>query len=305
MRLTLWTLVIVAQALAAPGVGPEAAFHAGIGVKEAGPVRMDLPAAVLDKTRKDLADLRVRDPEGKEIPFRVERLAAGQTRLLPMAAFKSAGRRGRTVLTARLKAEAEIEGVLLETPAHEFLKSATVEASPDGKRWKRLAQKRPVFRQAGGAGNIHILFTPAPALHLRVTLDDARSAPVAFTGLRARSAPVQAPAVVLTFQAAHAGEHALVFGNPEAKAPRFPLSALDSLPFDLAQEAALGAVRVNPDYQPPSARIPEGTLPPDTTLKAQGAKAGKPAGARLAIWAALCAAVALLLVVVARRQKSA
>ena len=86
-----------------------------------------------------------------------------------------------------------IDGVTLETVAPSFIKAVRVEGSADGVAWNRLADGQPVFRQPYGAVRLHVAFPAAAWPFLRLTVDDHRSEPVAFTH------PVLAPIAFARF----------------------------------------------------------------------------------------------------------
>ena len=49
-------------------------------IPKAGLVRIDLPAETLDAAEADLADLRLLDPAGNEVPFFIERMMPNRKR---------------------------------------------------------------------------------------------------------------------------------------------------------------------------------------------------------------------------------
>ncbi|MEJ1972819.1 MAG: hypothetical protein WDM96_10260 [Lacunisphaera sp.] len=69
-----------------------------------------------------------------------------------------------------------------------FLKAAHVDVSADGREWQSLGPAVPLFRQFG-AEQLQLKLGGQPAAFVRITLDDAHSRPVEFTGARIFSRP--------------------------------------------------------------------------------------------------------------------
>src|SRR5262245_31293976 len=165
-----------------------------IEVPAPGLVRIALAPATLDALRPALEDLRLADSTGTEVPFLIERPAPQPAPVLAAKSFKPALRGMATVLELETGSDVPINGVTLETPEREFLKAVRVEGSQDGSRFTTLAEGIPIFRQ-GGAGELSVQIPSGLWTRLRLTLDDRRSAPVAFTGARWHAAEgVVAPA---------------------------------------------------------------------------------------------------------------
>ena len=156
-----------------------------------GMTRLELPPATHGVSQPALADLRLVSPEGVETPFLIEDMVPPRVEDQATNDFRATLGGRRSVLTANQKA-GEIEAVILQTPARGFLKSATVEGSEDGNTWQPIVSGEIVFHQAGPANRLRIPLPPSSWPHLRVTLDDDRSPPVAFTGMRVT--PVRAKA---------------------------------------------------------------------------------------------------------------
>jgi hypothetical protein len=152
-----------------------------IEVPAPGLVKAALPPETLDALRPSLEDLRLADSTGIEVPFLIERPAPGPAPVRAARSFKPVLRGATTVLDIETGTDVPINAVTLETPEREFIKAVRVEGSRDGQRF--TAEGIPIFRQ-NGATELTVRFSSGVWTQLRLTLDDQRSSPVAFTGAR-------------------------------------------------------------------------------------------------------------------------
>jgi hypothetical protein len=148
-----------------------------------GLVRFSVPLETLDAARPALEDLHIHDGEGREVPFDLDRPV--QRAALSAAPHKYLSRieTNTTVAFIETGLAQPVVGVTLQTPARDFLKPVRVEGSSDGARWATIADGLPVFVLANGATQLRVNFAAGVWPHLRVTLDDRRSAPVPITGV--------------------------------------------------------------------------------------------------------------------------
>lgn len=172
-------LVLLCATVAA--AAPEQ-WQQSVDVKVPGITRLELPPATLGASQSSLADLRLIAPDGVETPYLLEDTTPPHFKNEATTDFKAALLGNTTVLTAR-NLSGPIEAVILESPASGFLKSLHVEGSRDGTTWQSISTAGIVFRQTGGVERMHTPVTPGDWPQLRVTLDDGRTPPVAFTGL--------------------------------------------------------------------------------------------------------------------------
>jgi hypothetical protein len=68
---------------------------------------------------------------------------------------------------------------------------AQATSSADGRNWQTLAQGQPIFRQPGGASQLHLGLPPGRWQQLRLTVDDQRTQPIPFTGARIHAADAE------------------------------------------------------------------------------------------------------------------
>jgi hypothetical protein len=160
-----------------------------------GLIRLELPAETLDAARADLADLRIQDPQGGEVPFLLDRGAPTPGVSRDAKSLRVALDAASTVLIVETGTTAALDGVTLSTPSEGFIKAARVAGSADGATWRVLAERLPIFRQPNGV-QLHLPFPEGAWRFLRVTVDDRRSPPVPFTGARVRVAALDPVASV-------------------------------------------------------------------------------------------------------------
>ena len=162
-----------------------------------GLVKIDVPLETLDHARSGLEDLRMYDAQGVEVPFLIERPVQIPAVVQAVRNLRVTLRPEATVVVVETGLTQALDGVILESPARDFIKSAMIEGSQDGKVWQTLGDGDPLFRLALGGSKLELPL-PSPAgkwAWLRVTLDDRRSAPVPITGARIQAAgPESAPA---------------------------------------------------------------------------------------------------------------
>jgi hypothetical protein len=151
-------------------------------VPNPGVVRLLLPPETLDLARANLEDLRLLDPAGQEMPFLLERVTPSPPPAVrPPVAFRVELGDGFTRLLIETGSATPFVAVTLVSPAPNFLKAARLEFSDDGARWQTAQSGVPVFRQFG-AEQVRLEFAARVAAFARITLDDARTRPVPFTG---------------------------------------------------------------------------------------------------------------------------
>jgi len=160
-------------------------------VTQPGLTRIELEPELLDASQTKggapFHDLRIISPGNVETPYIIALPRIIRPEMVEVPEFRAALNPNtlNTVLEFRPPAGSMTSEVLLQTPAASFIKSATFEASLDGTRWQTLASNELLCRQ-NGTERLRFTFAPAAWTHFRVTLDDARSKPVVFTGAQVR-----------------------------------------------------------------------------------------------------------------------
>src|ERR1051326_4733318 len=186
--LLLVASVVAGQAFA--GTFSEWQQRQSFEVPAPGLVKVALPPATLDASRPALEDLRLADSTGNEVPFLVERPAPAPAPVRAARSFKPGLRGAATVLEIATGTDVPINAATLE---REFIKAVGIERSRDGQRFNLIADGLPLFRRSG-AGDLTLRFPAGIWPRLRLTVDDQRSPPVAFTGARLHAADaVDAP----------------------------------------------------------------------------------------------------------------
>lgn len=191
-------LAIAALALATTGaaaIAPTEWQHRQhLEIATPGLTKVLLPAATFDAAQPQLGDLRLIDASGQEVPYLLDRdtRADGPEPIRPLdpRAFRAVLNGDTTQLQIETGATGLLDAIELETSVPFFLKAAHVEISADGATWQSLGAAVPVFRQFGAA-QLRLSLGRRAAGFVRVTLDDFRSRPVAFTGAKLFPASTQ------------------------------------------------------------------------------------------------------------------
>ena len=169
-------------------------FNQSVDVPAAGLVRLQLPPETLDAGRPELEDLRILDSTGAEVPFLLDRPAPRISATLRPKELRTELEPTVTRISLTTGMKMPVRGVMLEAaPGPEFIKAASVEGSHDGSQWQQLANSQPIFRTAGGAANLRIVFAEGLWEFLRLTIDDSRAPAVPFTGVQLEAAEANPP----------------------------------------------------------------------------------------------------------------
>ncbi len=154
--------------------------------------RLDVtPALVSASARGDLSDLRLRDGQGREVPYLLvppsdpapRWVRAPVVRPIPVRNKKESG------AELDLGATSDVAGLRLDVPARaSFVRSLRVEGSVDGARWTTLVAEGAIYalEREGCAPpacgpwltNLEVRFPLATVRRLRVVFDDRRAPPL-------------------------------------------------------------------------------------------------------------------------------
>jgi hypothetical protein len=196
-RPALLLALLAATAATAALTPTEWQHRQALTVAAPGLTKIAVPAATFNAAQPDLADLRLVDPTGREVPYLLDRDLSfrgpqryERAKALNPASFRSAPNGDTTQLLIETGTTADLLAIELESSVPYFLKAAHVEVSTDGREWQSLGAALPVFRQFG-AEQLRLPLNRAAAF-VRVTVDDFRSRQVAFTGARLLPAPTRA-----------------------------------------------------------------------------------------------------------------
>lgn len=173
------------MAMGSPGASyQEWAAEQEIDVPKPALISIMLTPETFDQARPDLADLRLLDPTGQEVPyfFKFQPTASTQTRREVNPVTVIDGRKTR--LNIPLQRPAQLRAVTFETPAPTFFKGVTIEAESAVGKFQPLVKQRVLYRQNG----VEQLSLPLDLLgtdirSLRITFDDSTSAPIPITAL--------------------------------------------------------------------------------------------------------------------------
>ncbi len=123
-----------------------------------GLVKISIPMPTLGALRPGLQDLRLFDADGKEVPFVIEQPFQSSNTVFKAVHFEVKIRDRSTVISFDTGQTLPLEEMILETPASQFLKAATVSASRDGLTWQPLSADDLLFRYPNGAAKLGLLF---------------------------------------------------------------------------------------------------------------------------------------------------
>lgn len=165
-----------------------------------GLVELAIPPAALDRALGGLVDVRVIDGAGREVPYLFRAKPRPPVRTETVATeISQSGVEDATVAVYRTAAAGTIDTITLRTPARDFIKPVTMEASDDRSRWWPLAIRYPVFRQSDGSERLAIRVAPGRYPYLRITVGDARERPIPLTSVTTYQTPPEpAEAEVVT-----------------------------------------------------------------------------------------------------------
>jgi hypothetical protein len=166
-------------------------YRQEIQIASQGLVKIDLPVDTLDAAQPGLADLRVLDNTGNEVPYLIERPRPTGKVVRDAKQFQDSLTQDFTVIALETGFTEPIEGVTLTTPDGSFIKAVQVEGSADKKSWRPLATGQPIFRQSNGFSQLHVVVPTGAWPFLRLTVDNRRSPPVPFTGARIHAAAAE------------------------------------------------------------------------------------------------------------------
>lgn len=231
-RRLAWHALAAAIAIGATGRLPaiepvEWRYQQDVPVAEKGLVRVPLPPETLDAAKPAQEDLRLLDPNGREVPYALLRTAPPRPEWKVPASLRTNVEGDTTTILIATGTAAPIEAVALEIPVASFLKPARIEVSDDGSHWSLVASGVPIFRQ-GGAAHTRLPLQKRAAAHVRITLDDSRTPAVAIAGGRLLLAPRDGPEpqpvdVKIAHREEFAGETVLTL---ELAASHLPLTSL-------------------------------------------------------------------------------
>ena len=190
---------------------------------EEGLLRTRLGAETVARCRPDLADLRLVDAEARQWPYLLNRSGTAERLALGVSEPRRIG--DKSIYTLELPASPlRVERLLLDTPAPFLDRPFELLGAPAGNgRQLRVLARGRLRRLPDEAGELEIALDGKPVVGLELRIDDGDDPSLAWS-----SAAVRVPLPELYF-AAPAGDYALLFGDPEARAPRYELEQVRDL----------------------------------------------------------------------------
>jgi len=191
------TLVVVQPVVALGPVPSGWEYAQELAVPGTGLVEVRLPLATLDKAGRGLEDVRILDGLGADVPFAFSAKAPSRPRTTAAASeISQVAGEDSTVGVYRTAALGPLDTVTLRTPARDFIKPVTVEASDDRAHWRALAVRYPIFRLADGSERLDVRVAPGSYPYLRITVGDARERPIPIAGVTTSQSPQESAALV-------------------------------------------------------------------------------------------------------------
>jgi hypothetical protein len=242
--------------------------------------------------RPDLADLRVADAEGRQVPYvlKLDALESWVELDVEKAPSHEAARRlSRYRLRPRLASllaspALPLQALELDVAEPFFSRPATVLAEPEGRSGLRHggvlfagSLSRGGAETEAGEAPVVLALTGTRHAGLLLEVDEGDDAPLTLRRARAR---VLSPRIVFK---ARPGEQRLLLGHPEARAPRYDLATLQ-------QELV--------DYS--AVVLEAGDLADNPTFRRGAADYLRQAPPTLLLWGVLLAAAVILLALTAR-----
>lgn len=203
--------------------------RATVVIDEPGFYRVELTPEVFDRSQLGLADLRLLDPEGREAVYEFVRPTVRSTGQVLRVNFDARMIGSETVIVLETGTDAPLDFAGIETAPGDFLKPVQVEISVDGERWDTLVRGFPLFRREG-ATQLSVPLERRRARHVRLTLDDRSSPPIALLAATIGVAPFTPPERT-QFQEATITRREEFFGETvltlDLGAAHLPLAALE------------------------------------------------------------------------------
>lgn len=146
-----------------------------------GLVKVAIPVETITHSRENLDDLRILRPDGKEVPYLIDRQDGMPESGLIRSEFKTLIKSNQTEIFIETNTDKKISAIILEAQSAPFTKAAKIEGSRDRKTWSTLSEGEPIFSIYNGNSRNRIKLEKARWKSFRLTIDDQRAQPIAFT----------------------------------------------------------------------------------------------------------------------------
>ena len=199
--------------------------------------------------------IRVLDGTGsytlRSVEIGAERSAVAERVAAPVTLGMSTGPAGESVWTTGDEAgHVPMSRIEFESAVAPFVRPVALEASDDGRRWRRVATGE-ILKSSDAAGSrewLTIDFAEEYAARWRITVDNRSDAPVADLRARLLTAPRH-----VVFRADADESYRLLYGQPRAEVPRYDLARVTPVEaLDAAAAATLGPEGENAAWVDPS-----------------------------------------------------
>ena len=188
-----------------------------------GLLRLRLDARTVARCRSDLADLRLVDSASRQWPYLLDR--AGARERVALAVEGPETEDGTSSYSLVLPVgPLRLESLLLDSPAAYFDRSFELLGEPAGRgEPARTIARGRLSRRPDDPGELTIAIGGEPLAALELRVRDGDDPPLDWTTAEAR---ITVPEL---FFAAPEGDYTLLFGDPEARPPRYELERVRDL----------------------------------------------------------------------------
>lgn len=140
-------------------------------------VSLVLPEDVYRHAQPSLADLRIIDDTGAEVPYaRLSLHGSTNSAAIPTKLIENSFEPGHytQLVVGAGKQPPFHNAVRIETPQSDFIEWVSVEASDDARNWRIVQPRAPIFRfqQQGHSGTQTVTYSENNALYLRIRILD-------------------------------------------------------------------------------------------------------------------------------------
>jgi len=172
--------VLVFAMLAVPLAAQVFSWQRQIQPGPAGPQRLEVDLALLGASRAGLADLRLKDAAGREVPYVLVPPASGEPAWIRARPLPLPRTRTTSGMELDLGGEVKTSRLRLEGLRAPFLKRYRLEGSGDRQRWTQLVAQGSLFDlPSEGLRLLTADFPEGNYRYLRLVWDDRSSAPMA------------------------------------------------------------------------------------------------------------------------------
>lgn len=187
-----WAASVLAQA------PPRWLLFCEMAVEEPGLIKARLPLDTLSAAQPSLADMRLVDPWGREIPFFLDQPMAVPAKEAELGSLHVTMERDRTIITGEapeLPAHKAIEALAIYSPATSFLKPVSIDVLSGEGEWVTLLRNQPIHKQLDREYRGRMEIPKGRWPRFRIIVDDSQGPPIPIERVTAFIEGEEAPAL--------------------------------------------------------------------------------------------------------------